>query len=43
MGRPVKAKKEKNIPNAATIADMEELKAGNGKKFKSVDELFKSI
>lgn len=43
MGVTIKVKKEKNLPNAATIAAMEELKAGNGKKFKSVDELFNSI
>ena len=43
MGIAVKVKKEKNVPNADTIAAMEELKAGNGKKFKSVDELFNSI
>lgn len=43
MGISVKIKKEKNVPNADTIAAMEELKLGNGKKFKSVDELFNSI
>ncbi|MFI5139213.1 MAG: hypothetical protein ACHQIM_15425, partial [Sphingobacteriales bacterium] len=35
--------KEKNIPNAGTIAAMDELKAGRGKKFKNVEELFSSI
>ncbi|WP_316787716.1 DUF2683 family protein [Pedobacter frigoris] len=36
-------KKEPKIPNTATIAAMEELKAGKGKKFKSIEALFKSI
>jgi hypothetical protein len=39
----IKAKGRGKIPNADTIAAMEELKVGNGKKFKSVEELFKSI
>ena len=43
LGVSVKVKKEKNSPNADTIAAMDELKAGKGKKFKSVDELFSSI
>ena len=43
MGIAVKVKKESKAPNAETIAAMEELKAGNGKKFKSVDDLFNSI
>jgi len=43
MGVTVKVKKEGNIPNADTIAAMDELKAGKGKKFKNVDELFNSI
>lgn len=43
MGISIKVKKESNTPNAETIAAMEELKAGNGKKFKSVDDLFNSI
>ncbi|HAL83153.1 MAG TPA: hypothetical protein DCO83_13755 [Mucilaginibacter sp.] len=42
LGVTVKVKK-KNIPNAETIAAMDELKAGKGKKFKNVDELFNSI
>jgi len=43
LGVTVKVKKEKNIPNADTIAAMDELKAGKGKKFKNVEELFNSI
>lgn len=31
-----------NIPNNETIKAMEELKAGDGLKFKSVDELFET-
>jgi len=42
LGVTVKVKK-KNIPNAETIAAMDELKAGKGKKFKNVEELFNSI
>lgn len=36
-------KKEAKIPNSTTIVAMEELKAGKGKKFESVEALFKSI
>jgi hypothetical protein len=43
LGVSVKEKKEKNTPNADTIAAMDELKAGKGKKFKNVAELFGSI
>ncbi len=43
LGVTVKVKKENNIPNAETIAAMDELKAGKGKKFRNVEELFKSI
>jgi hypothetical protein len=43
LGVTVKVKKENNIPNADTIAAMDELKAGKGKKFKNVEELFNSI
>ncbi|SEO36558.1 hypothetical protein SAMN05192574_107220 [Mucilaginibacter gossypiicola] len=43
LGVTIKVKKESKIPNAETIAAMEELKAGKGKKFKNVDDLFKSI
>jgi hypothetical protein len=43
LGVTVKVKKQSGIPNADTIAAMAELKAGKGKKFKSVDELFGSI
>jgi antitoxin component of RelBE/YafQ-DinJ toxin-antitoxin module len=43
MGVTVKIKREKNIPNADTISAMDELKAGKGKKFDSVDQLFDSI
>ena len=42
LGVSVKVKKE-NIPNAGTIAAMNELKEGKGRRFKNVDELFKSI
>lgn len=43
LGVTIKIKKEKKIPNAETIAAIDELKAGRGKKFKNVDELFNSI
>ena len=43
LGVTIKVKKRVNIPNAETTAAMDELKAGKGKKFDSVDELFKSI
>lgn len=43
LGVTVKVKKENNITNAETIAAMDELKAGKGKKFRNVEELFKSI
>ncbi|QEC77752.1 hypothetical protein [Mucilaginibacter ginsenosidivorax] len=43
LGVTVKVKKQSSIPNADTIAAMAELKAGEGRKFKSVDELFGSI
>jgi DNA gyrase/topoisomerase IV subunit B len=43
MGIAVKVKKESKTPNADTIAAMEELKAGKGKKFNNVDDLFNSI
>ncbi len=43
LGVTIKVKKENKTPNAETIAAMDELKAGKGKKFKSVDELFKNI
>jgi len=39
----VKTLKKSEVPNAETIAAMEELKAGKGKRFNSVDELFDSI
>jgi len=42
LGISVKVKKE-NTPNAETIKAMHELKAGKGKKFKNVEELFNSI
>jgi hypothetical protein len=43
-GLNVKLKVKKNaIPNKETVAAMEELKAGKGKKFKNVDALFASI
>lgn len=43
LGVSVKVKKEPKQPNADTLAAMNELKAGKGKKFNSVDELFNSI
>jgi hypothetical protein len=43
LGVTVKVKKENNIPNVNTIAAMDELKAGKGKKFKNVEDLFNSI
>ena len=33
----------KNVPNAETIAAMDELRTGKGKKFKDVKALFDSI
>jgi hypothetical protein len=42
LGVTIKVKKQ-NTPNTDTIAAMDELKAGKGKKFKNVDELFNSI
>jgi hypothetical protein len=43
LGVTVKVKKGGDIPNKATVAAMNELKAGKGKKFTSVTELFDSI
>jgi hypothetical protein len=43
LGVTVKVKKGNNIPNADTIAAMDELKTGKGKKFKNVEDLFNSI
>lgn len=43
LGVTVKVKKEINIPNPDTIAAMDELKAGKGKQFKNVEDLFNSI
>jgi antitoxin component of RelBE/YafQ-DinJ toxin-antitoxin module len=43
LGVTIKVKKEDDSPNAETIAAMEELKAGKGIKFKSVEDLFNSI
>ena len=34
---------KKNVPNAETIASMDELRAGKGKKFKDAKALFDSI
>lgn len=43
LGISVKVKKESaDEPNKETIAAMRELKQGKGKRFDSVDELFKS-
>ena len=42
-GIHVKIKKGDKIPNIDTMAAMNELKAGKGKRFINVDELFKSI
>lgn len=43
LGVTIKVKKETKTPNAETIAAMNELKAGKGKKFKNVDDLFNNI
>ena len=43
MGIAVKVKKENKTPNAETVAAMEELRDGKGKKFKNVEDLFNSI
>ena len=43
LGVAVKVKNEVDTPNADTIAAMDELKAGKGIRFKSVEELFNSI
>lgn len=43
FGVTVNVKKGDVMPNADTIAAMDELKAGKGKKFKNVEELFNSI
>jgi len=43
LGVTIKVKKNTKTPNAETIAAMDELKAGKGKKFKNVDDLFNSI
>jgi len=43
LGVTVKVKKTDNVPNKDTIAAMNELKGGNGKKFKTVEDLFNSI
>ena len=42
-GVAIKVEEEKKIPNSATIAAMDELKKGKGKKFKNVEALFNSI
>jgi len=43
LGVSVKVKSKTDIPNADTKAAMDELKAGKGTKFNSVEELFNSI
>lgn len=43
LGISVKVKKEPKEPNKDTIAAMQELKRGKGKRFDSVDALFNSI
>ncbi|HVS90850.1 MAG TPA: hypothetical protein VHE59_02385 [Mucilaginibacter sp.] len=43
FGVTIKVKKANAIPNADTIAAMDELKAGKGKKFSTVEELFNSL
>ena len=43
LGVTIKVKKESNTPNADTVAAMNELKAGKGVRFESVDALFSSI
>ncbi len=43
LGVTIKVKEKTDTPNADTISAMDELKAGKGIKFKSVNELFNSI
>lgn len=43
LGVSIKIKKEPRVPNADTVSAMQELKSGKGKRFESVEELFKSI
>lgn len=43
LGVTIKVKKGSSTPNADTKAAMDELKAGKGKKFKNVEDLFNSI
>jgi len=43
MSVSIKVKKRNKSPNAETVAAMAEIKAGKGKKFKSVNDLFNSI
>lgn len=43
LGVTVKIKSKSGIPNADTRAAMNELKAGKGTKFDSVEDLFNSI
>lgn len=41
LGVTVKVKKGNLVPNADAISAMQELKAGKGRKFESVSELFR--
>jgi len=43
LGVAVKVKTKAHVPNGDTIAAMDELKAGKGTKFNSVEELFNSL
>ncbi len=44
LGIEIKVKKGQTMePNSETIAAMQELKAGKGKRFDSVDALFDSV
>jgi hypothetical protein len=43
LGVAVKVKKESGVPNQETMAAMDELKLGKGKRFKNVEDLFNSI
>ncbi|QQL51279.1 hypothetical protein [Mucilaginibacter ginkgonis] len=43
LGVVIKVKKTHKEPNIDTVEAMNELKAGKGKHFKNVDELFKGL
>jgi hypothetical protein len=40
LGITVKVKRASDVPNEQTTAAMDELKAGKGKKFQNVEEIF---